>query len=59
MIIETPPAGKRGSYSVVAEDLLLLPKPLDGAPVVAAAEPLLPETLFDLPVVFVAEFEEV
>ena len=55
VIIETPPAGKRGSNSVVAEDWLPWPLPPDGAEVVAAAEPL-----FDLPeVVLVPEVEEV
>ena len=58
VIIETPPAGKRGSYSVVAEDLLLLLKPSVGAAVVAAAEPL-PEELSVLPeLVLVAEPED-
>jgi hypothetical protein len=42
---------------VVADDWLPF-KPPVGAAVVAAAEPLLPETLSDLPVVLVAEVED-
>jgi len=54
VIIETPPAGKRGSYSVVAADWLPWPMLLLGAAVVTAAEPL-----FDLPeVVLVPEIED-
>lgn len=45
--METPPGGRRGSYSVVAEDWLLLLEPPVGAAVVAAAdwEPLVPDVL--------------
>lgn len=56
VIMETPPAGRRGSYSVVAEDELLLEEPPVGAAVVAAAEPdELPDLL---EVVFVAEVDD-